>query len=299
MKENDTFNEDKNFLFPELLPIFSICPSKKCKKKKISNIKKTDKAECEELESYNPNNNVNINQISIHDLGPDLDSINKYISFNKNNNLKEAKKNDKKYLGRKKKDSSETGKHNKYSGDNLIRKCKGIILNSLHNLINKIIEEVYQDDEDYDKKNQKLLKINQEQIINSDVNFNKNFIHKKLKDIFSENVTLRCKTYNVEHNKNLINGLLVEKDEKKRKLFDKIFNLSFLDCLKHFRGSKYIKELKDLMKYDKVCKNFEEDEDYLDSFKFYIENYEQIIENKRPRKKKKEVSNEYNNIFGK
>ena len=46
------------------------------------------------------------------------------------------------------------------------------------------------------------------------------------------------------------------------------------------------------MKYEDACKNFEEDEDYLDSFKFYIENYEKIIESKKPRKKKKEVRND-------
>ena len=292
MEENDIYNGDKNFLYPELIQMSSVCPTNKCKMKKLTNINKTDKAEGEELKSFNNNNIVNINEINIYDLGPDLDSISKYISFNKNNNLKEEKKKNGKKLGRKKKNSSETGKHNKYSGDNLFRKCKGIILNSLFILINNIIEEEYKEDEDYNKKEKKLLKINQEQIINSDVNFNKEFINKKLGDIFSENVTLRCRTYNLEHNKNLIKGLLMEKNERKRKLFGKIFNLTFLDCLKHFRGTKFIKELKDLMKYEDACKNFEEDEDYLDSFKFYIENYEKIIESKKPRKKKKEVRND-------
>ena len=291
MKENDAFNEDKNFLFPELIPMFSLCPTKKYKMKKPINIKKIDKAEGEELKSFNSNNIGNISQINIHNLCPDLESISKFIAYNKNNNLKEEKEKNWKKLGRKKKNSSESGKHNKYSGDNIFRKCKGIIINSLFILINNIIEEEYKEDKNYDKKEKKLLKINQEQIINSDVNFNKGFLNKKLKDIFSENVTLRCRTYNLEHNKNLIKELLMEKDERKRKLFDKIFNLTFLDCLKHFRGTKFIKELKDLMKYDDICKNFEADEDYLDSFKFYIENYEKIIENKKPRRKKKEVSN--------
>ena len=77
-----------------------------------------------------------------------------------------------------------------------------------------------------------------------------------------------------------------EKDEAKRILFRKIFNLTFLDSLNHFRGTKLIKELNGLKKYDEVCKKFEEDEDYLYSFKYYIDNYEKIMENKKWRKKK-------------
>ena len=111
-------------------------------------------------------------------------------------------------------------------------------------------------------------------------------MNKTLKDIFSENVTLRCSRYDIAHNKNLINSLLSEEDKDKQNLFKKIFNLTFLDCLKHFRGTKTIKELNNLVKYDEICKRFEEDEDYLYSFKFYIENYEKIMENKKSRSKK-------------
>ena len=189
-------------------------------------------------------------------------------------------------FGRKKKDSLETGKHNKYSGDNLFRKCKGIILNSLYVLINKIIAENYKDDPHYDKNTKKLLKINHRQIINSDVQFNKEFINKKIGDIFSDDITLRCRRFNIKHNAILIQSLMNEKDEAKRILFRKIFNLTFLDSLNHFRGTKLIKELNGLKKYDEVCKKFEEDEDYLYSFKYYIDNYEKIMENKKWRKKK-------------
>ena len=56
--------------------------------------------------------------------------------------------------------------------------------------------------------------------------------------------------------------------------------------MKHFRESETIEELKDLKKYEEVCKEFENDEDYLYSFKYYIENYEKIMENKKPRNKK-------------
>ena len=59
-----------------------------------------------------------------------------------------------------------------------------------------------------------------------------------------------------------------------------------MDCLEHFIETNIINELNNLTKYEEICKSFEDDEDYLYSFKFYIENYEKITENKRERKKK-------------
>ena len=48
----------------------------------------------------------------------------------------------------------------------------------------------------------------------------------------------------------LIKSLLNEKDEKKKNIFMKIFELTFLECLEHFRGTKYIKELNNMTKYE-------------------------------------------------
>ena len=296
MKENDSFSEeDKSNINESInIPTFSIASTKKYKKRKIINKKNDKDDEYEELTCYKINNN-NIEKINEpiidQDLGMNLDDINKIMTFDKDkdkNLIIEDKKVQKSKIkfGRKKKNSSEIGKHNKYSGDNLIRKCKGIILHYLYVLINNIIAENYKYDFNYNEKTKKLLKINQSQIINSDVDFNKDFLNKTLKDIFSENVTLRCSRYDIDHNKKLINNLLSEEDKDKQNLFKKIFNLTFLDCLKHFRGTKTIKELNNLVKYDEICKRFEEDEDYLYSFKFYIENYEKIMENKKSRSKK-------------
>ena len=287
MKENDSFSEeDKSNINESInIPTFSIASTKKYKKRKIINKKNDKDDEYEELTCYKINNN-NIEKINEpiidQDLRMNLEDINKIMTFDKDkdkNLIIEDKKIQKSKIrfGRKKKNSSEIGKHNKYSGDNLIRKCKGIILHYLYVLINNIIAENYKYDFNYNEKTKKLLKINQSQIINSDVDFNKDFLNKTLKDIFSENVTLRCSRYDIAHNKNLINSLLSEEDKDKQNLFKKIFNLTFLDCLKHFRGTKTIKELNNLVKYDEICKRFEEDEDYLYSFKFYIENYEKIM----------------------
>ena len=299
MQENDSFfEEDDKSKYNESIniPTFSLEERKKYKKIQYKIIKKNDKGDPNDFAFFHPNNSSkfgNINDIG-NELKPDLGLISNIMLFDKDKekNLdmldEKSFEKSKKQHGRKKKNSTETGKHNKYSGDNIIRKCKGVILHSLYILINHIIAENYKNEENYNVKSKKLLKINQFQIINSDVEFNKSFINKKLMDIFSEDITLRCSTYNLDHNKKLIKSLMNEKDQEKRNLFNKIFNLTFLDCLKHFRGSQDIEELKDLTKYEDVCKNFEQDEDYLYSFKFYIDNYEKIMENKKSRAKKNE-----------
>ena len=286
MKENEYFigEEKSNFNESINIPTFSITSTRKYTRRK-RRIKKNDEDEFTFFRMNNNINNINPEQ----EIGHDLQPLTKFLQMkNKELPIFEEKKivKNKLKFGRKKKDSLETGKHNKYSGDNLFRKCKGIILNSLLVLINKIIAENYKDDPNYDKNTKKLLKINHRQIINSDVQFNKEFINKKIGDIFSDDITLRCRRYNIKHNEILIQSLINERDENKRILFRKIFNLTFLDCLNHFRGTKIIKELNGLKEYDEVCKSFEEDEDYLYSFKYYIENYEKIMENKKWRKKK-------------
>lgn len=291
------FNE--SICFPSL-PNYLKNPEKYIKKK-INIIKSRDKTEDKfEKKSCYSINNINIldyqNGGIEKELGPDLEEINKIMQLDKIKaaplpmnlqNIEKPKGKKGMRFGRKRKNSFEIGKHDKYSGDNLIRKCKGIILNSLYDLINNLINRQYKFLSEEDKKKNQLLKINQFQITNSDVDFNKKFINKKLKDIFSDNITMKYKKYNVDHNKILIKSLLNEKDKEKKKYFNKLFNLTFLDCLNHFRGNKTIKELNDLEKYDDICKKFEEDEDYLYSFKFYIDNYEKIIGNKKSRMKKK------------
>ena len=286
MKENEYFigEEKSNFNESINIPTFSITSTRKYTRRQ-RRIKKNDEDEFTFFRMNNNINNINPEQ----EIGHDLQPLTKFLQMkNKELPIFEEKKivKNKLKFGRKKKDSLETGKHNKYSGDNLFRKCKGIILNSLLVLINKIIAENYKDDPNYDKNTKKLLKINHRQIINSDVQFNKEFINKKIGDIFSDDITLRCRRYNIKHNEILIQSLINERDENKRILFRKIFNLTFLDCLNHFRGTKIIKELNGLKEYDEVCKSFEEDEDYLYSFKYYIDNYEKIMENKKWRKKK-------------
>ena len=75
-------------------------------------------------------------------------------------------------LGRKKKTSNENRFHNKYSSDNIIRKCKVIIINVLSEYINNKIKNIYQNDR---SNIEILMKMNQNQVINSTVKSNQSF----------------------------------------------------------------------------------------------------------------------------
>ena len=190
-------------------------------------------------------------------------------------------------LGRKKKGSSEKGIHNKYTSDNIIRKCKAVFINKLRNFINNKIKIFYELDGQQLSDSKKLMKMNQQQIINSHVKYNQFFLNRTIKEIFSENISSRCNKYSLEHNKNLINDLLKEKDKTKNIFFKDIFSLTFLDCIKHIRGDKNEDCLKGLQNLDEICQNLKTDDEYKESFKTYIIKFESIINNKKSRKLRK------------
>ena len=67
---------------------------------------------------------------------------------------------------------------------------------------------------------------------------------------------------------------------KKKNVFNCIFNLNFVDCLNHFRGTQFIKELNGMKLYKETfkklnCDNKDEDYEYL--LKYHLFNYEKII----------------------
>ena len=306
--EENSINSEKNYnqdsiLFPALY--FNSAKNYALKMKSQSNFTINNKFHTKIIDEFllnNINEENSQNSIFNRDILQDDNQTTKLVNnyfIKKSAELlpanQDKKRNNNNY-GRKKKNSTEKGAHNKYTSDNLIRKCKAVVINILSKLINKKIYEIYKDDITYSSKKKKLVKMKQFQIANSNIEFNKLFIHKKLKDIFSENLSSRCTSYSIDHNKNLVNDLLNEKDLTRRNKFQELFELTFLDCVEHLRGSKYIDILEDLEKYDKVCDNLNGDEDYKESFRCYIDNFETIINNKKSRvpyekRKSKQVKN--------
>jgi hypothetical protein len=223
-------------------------------------------------------NHIIENDLNLENSETGISSLKKEEDINNNKDLKnnELKQN---LLGRKKKK-----KHSKYSTDNIIRKIKSYFLIYLLNFINKLIDNKYNGNIGQDILEKQLLKIDNKKFSSK---YDKQLLNKTLEIIFSENISGIYQRYNIDHNKVLIMKLLKEEDEGKRECFKKLFNLTFIECLKHFRGSEIIEELIGLDSLDNFLNLFEGDKDYQENVKYCINNFEEIIGKKRSQKEKK------------
>ena len=219
--------------------------------------------------------------------------ITKGISYKKeliNNLLKKTIK-----CGRKKKGDITKGGHNKFSDDNLRRKCKHLVLKSFVDFINEKIEILYEGKIGNNIFKKKFLTFNKTQKAESSISYNKKFLIKTLKEICSDTISSRFTTYSIDHNKNLIEVLLNEEDKEKREYFQKVFNKTFLDCLKHYRGSIFIEVFKGMKLFKDIKEEYKDDKEYLDIITYHLNNYEIIINKKKPRNSKKRKAKEIKN----
>ena len=200
---------------------------------------------------------------------------------NKNDKIKEKIKK-----GRKRKNSNDFGKHNKYSFDNICRKIKSKVLHFLYLFINDKIVKMKKLSK-YKIKRYTLKKINQKQIVDGHAEFNKDFLQRTLKDIFIVNISTRNKKREADHNKKIIENLLIsEKDVTIKDYFNSLFNLSFLDCLKHFRETEKNIVLEGMITFGKCRHSFLNDDlDYINTFDYYMINYEKVVNNKKSKKR--------------
>lgn len=203
-----------------------------------------------------------------------------FIEKNKNNN-------EKKICGRKRKNDNTIGIHNKYSDDNIRRKCKHLVLNSVMEFINEKIKIIYNGNIGNNILKKELLTLNKSQKHDANINNNKTFLEKNIGEIFSDRISARFTNYLPEHNKLLILRLKTEKDENKRLYFSKLFDLTFLQCLKHYRGSDFIEELDGLKCFKEIKNEISIEKEYIDLLEYYLKNFERIINNKKPRKSRK------------
>ena len=228
------------------------------------------------IEYYISNQNKNENQ-------------NVYIKIDSNENdiieNRPKNKKEKKMLGRKKKDSEESGKHDKYSEDNIIRKIKSTLLNYLRIFINSVIYKKYNGKIGEGIFRKEILKMNQDQVIIG--KHDKQLINRTLKDIFSNEISKKYSTFNPNHNKKLIQFLLNEVDEEKRIAFENLFSLTFMDALNHFSEIMPLPILNGMKLLKDLCKKYENDQNYVNLLKYYTSNFENTIKIKRNRNRSK------------
>ena len=222
------------------------------------------------IKDLNKNNNAKINE-----------------TFPQNNNLNIMVKLTKR--GRKLKNSNEERNHNKKTFDNLLRRIKHCLLKGLKVLINKKIKDVFQNDEKLSFL--KILTLDQKQSNNSSVEFNRLFIHKSIKDIFSGKLTTKYKRKDLEkNNEESIKTLLSVKDIEKRNIFENIFNLEFIDVVNFIVGKRNdLVQLNELRLTEKFLKDMLIDEEYSKIIFYTMENMEEILKNKKSRKRNKKM----------
>ena len=186
--------------------------------------------------------------------------------------------------------------------DYLTNKIKAVVLKIVMDFINQKLKEKFGKNGVGKGINyKKLYKINSKQTSNAKADYNQNFIYKTLKDIYSEDISTRKKGMPANKNKILIDYLLTkEKNLEIKGYFQNLFNLRFIECVRHFvsqskEDENYKMELdglklfNDLIKNDPSKLNIKEedmnDEVYLAYYDNFINNYEKIIMGKKARKR--------------
>ena len=171
--------------------------------------------------------------------------------------------------------------------DKIMKKIRIIILNNIIIFINKIIKIIYNNDINKSILIKQFLQINKTKLYHSTIEFDKIFMHKKLKEILSEKISTKYTNYPANKNKLLVEELI--NSEIGGPYFKKLFEFTFLDCIEHIRGTKNFIELNGLMNMDEML-NSEEyklDKNDIEDFKSHILLYEEIINGKKSRAPKK------------
>ena len=172
-----------------------------------------------------------------------------------------------------------------YIPDIFVKKIKMLVLKKSYNFINEKIIKIFNNNIGKGICIKQLLPINKFVLYHSSVEEDKEFLNKKLKEIFSSISNKYTAVLNTK-NKNLIDDLI--NLEEHGKYFKELFELSFLDCLEHVRGTKNSELLDELPKIDDIINNEGIlDEDEINIYKDVINNYELIIEKKKREGQKK------------
>ena len=183
----------------------------------------------------------------------------------------------KKKTGRKPKNPTSNAEHTKYSEDNILRKIKVKFFKKLIKYINKKIESKY-------NGIVKILKPLKGEISQDNtINFNRQLMDSKLKDIFAYNeLNGKFKLCEKDYNKNVIDGIYQNNIQE----LINIFELTFLEAFNIFRNANET-EFSDFEKLNIVVDELklkENDNNYIDKFQNVVMDFENYYLQKKARK---------------
>ena len=141
----------------------------------------------------------------------------------------------------------------------------------------------------------KILDINKQQVAITNIDYNQKFIKKTIGTILSDTISTRFTNYRPKHNEELIKRLKEDENKNIREYFEKLFNLTFLDCVDHFIGNEKFEILEGMTLFEEMKEDHAflekrnidlKDESYIENLKYYFENYESILKAKKSRNRK-------------
>ena len=254
------FNQDYLNESFDILKVFFLTPSKKSEK--ISN-NNANKYLNENTAITAEKTGVNYQEIKINiEIKTNMNNPNPII-------LNDISKGEKEYL-RKKRSVS----------DNEIKKGRNILLNSIFRFVNKKIRIIFNNDIGKGISIKQFVKISKKELNHSNVEFDKNYLNTKLKEIFSGDISGKFTNFLINKNKELLQNLI------KIDYFKELFELTFLQCIEHINGTKFISLLEGFETIDEMLLNEENklNENDIENYKYIIVNYKQCVENKFSRK---------------
>ena len=254
------FNQDYLNESFDILKVFFYTPSKKSEK--ISN-NNANKYLNENTAITAEKTGVNYQEIKINiEIKTNMNNPNPII-------LNDISKGEKEYL-RKKRSVS----------DNEIKKGRNILLNSIFRFVNKKIRIIFNNDIGKGISIKQFVKISKKELNHSNVEFDKNYLNTKLKEIFSGDISGKFTNFLINKNEKLLQNLI------KIDYFKELFELTFLQCIEHINETKFIPLLEGFETLDEILLNEEEKlkENDIENYKYIIENYKQCVENKFSRK---------------
>ena len=199
---------------------------------------------------------------------------------------KDLKLKESKILLNKKRKNNSNEKHTKFAEDNIERKCINIILNICLEFINKSIKKIYNGNIGKGVNCKQLFSINLQPYFYT-VDFKKNLLHKTLGEIFSDQISMKYTNYLSNYNIMMIENLLNEKEQDKKKYLEKLFGITFLQCVKKFVGIYNSEELEGFITFNEYKGKLNEDSKYLKVLKDYLINFEENVNKKKSKTRKK------------
>ena len=126
------------------------------------------------------------------------------------------------------------------------------------------------------------MRIGSEKLSHSSVEYDKDFLNLRIKDILSSKISRKYNYFNKDNNIKLIKELT--RPENKEKKFEELFNLTFIEYLTIVRKLNNFNEvLKEELK--------ESTEEEFMLFKECVDNYESIVGEKKSKKKNLKIDN--------